>query len=85
LPSIEALFFALSIALPPIMLPLIAYIGGGRNLNPGAGEGIFFVLMMYGAGPVLQALTILCVYNAVMPPVFKTPPPLAPQKHPLDD
>ena len=82
------MFFALSIALPPFMLPLATYISGSgspRGLRGGSGESFVIMLLMNGTGPVLQALTVLCVFNAIMPRIFNKPKPIVPQKHPLDD
>ena len=81
-------FFALAIALPPLMMPLATYVSGANpmaGINSGRIESLMVYMLMNATGPALQALTILCVFNAIMPRVFnRKPEPMAPQKHPLD-
>ncbi len=84
------LFFALSIAIPPLVLPLGSYIAGTVRMpvrfQPGNDGSLLLTLFMNGTGPALQALTVLCIFNAIMPRVFhKKPESIVPQKHPLDD
>jgi hypothetical protein len=85
------IFYALSIAIPPFILPLVSYIHGrnpvmGRNLASGS-DGAFWYMIGNATGPVLQGLTLLCAFNAIMPRIIGRKPeaPIIPQKHPLDD
>lgn len=83
------IFFALAVAVPPFMTPLATYINGGNPMvrfNTGSNDSFILYMLMNAAGPVLLALSILCVFNAIMPRVFnQKPEATVPQRHPLDD
>ena len=82
---IAVFLFALSIALPPFAEPIASFLGGGPMLSPMYGGGQkMAVAVLSGCGPLLQAISLLCAFTAVMPRTFAPPQPAAPQKHPLD-
>jgi len=80
------IFYALSIAVPPFALPLTSLIVG-KSAGPAyaPATGGWTPTLLSCSGPVLQALTVLCLFNALMPRIFTKPAPAVPEKHPLDD
>lgn len=81
--------FAISIALPAAMLPIMSSISGSpmrgfRGVN-GADVGWVLNVIYSGTGPALFALSLLCAFGSMFPRNLRLPPaPSAPVKHPLD-
>lgn len=78
--------FALSIILPACLTPALAPLMAQNTSFGGvsAGEmGVVFNVLSMATGPVLFALSLLCMFGSMFPRKMP-PPPAAPTKHPLD-
>jgi hypothetical protein len=84
---VSVILFGLSIALPVLLLPLThAVVGGSISRSPPRLSDAAYMVIIYGSGPILFAISVILCVLSMLPARsrYPAPPPSPSQPHPLD-